>query len=750
MNPQNNAPMYGAVQDGLLGGFEATKGWHILTESSWTNCLMRAYSRKSIEDFLVRKTEIVKTLEEEKLPAEYIHSTRTLYSMIFPSTLVYTATNRALPTEPTVKISRGVLLSGALDKSLLGTSPNSLIQIIFKDFGRKSAVDFLSQIQWLSNSFLEMWGYSIGLSDCIVSGREEEVENVVIKSYMKAKAIEGNVDDPRVRELQITNALNNARDGGQKLVSEIMNDNAFLGPIMSKSKGSMVNILQITCMLGQQTVGGKRAELLISRGRRTLVHYFFDEGKNAVEFSSLSRYYESRGFIRSSFFEGLSPRENYFHSAAGREGVVHTARSTAESGYGQRRLMTRLEDMRVGYDGTVRNSAGSIIQYVYGGDSMDGGMLIRTGAGRLVIDLEHLADIVNETEEKRQRAQMPKVLTKKSTKKLTFSIKRLLTDSEKKEIVEFALVAPTVMAKRIGEDWEKRMRAQYNKGLAKVMLYPNGIDSYKTMLRSHVEKSQVAPCEPVGPVAAQCISQPMTQQTLNVFHSVGQSNKNVTLGMPRFKEVLNTSRSQKIVTTSIFFKTKTECARALLDPRERVWITVKQMMADREFTTECEEIDATLAIWRDDTKVVIVYYPFEEKINKEILVRYISHVSTYSSTEGILIYNDEITAHVGNLLLENMIPLQTFKAHQLFTNITLHVDVPKHTLVDIDEYNEVISKYGAKGLKKICNYDPVVRYHNWKVGSLIRIEGENMPLDYRLIIVGTRIIPSHKKTIETE
>lgn len=57
--------------------------------------------------------------------------------------------------------------------------------------------------------------------------------------------------------------------------------------------------------------------------------------------------------MANSFFSGLAPTEFFFHTMAGREGLVDTAVKTAETGYMSRRLMKALEDLVVHYDGTV-------------------------------------------------------------------------------------------------------------------------------------------------------------------------------------------------------------------------------------------------------------------------------------------------------------------------------------------------------------------------------------------------------------
>src|SRR4051794_8909573 len=98
----------------------------------------------------------------------------------------------------------------------------------------------------------------------------------------------------------------------------------------------------IACV-GQQTVSGSR----IPDGflHRTLPH-----------FELHSREPPAKGFVKNSFYSGLSPTEFFFHTMGGREGLVDTAVKTAETGYMQRRLMKALEDLSVQYDDTVRTS----------------------------------------------------------------------------------------------------------------------------------------------------------------------------------------------------------------------------------------------------------------------------------------------------------------------------------------------------------------------------------------------------------
>lgn len=56
----------------------------------------------------------------------------------------------------------------------------------------------------------------------------------------------------------------------------------------------------------------------------------------------------------------------------------------------------------------------------------------------------------------------------------------------------------------------------------------------------------------VGALAAQSLGEPATQMTLNTFHFAGVSSKNVTLGVPRLKEIINISKKPKAPSLTVF------------------------------------------------------------------------------------------------------------------------------------------------------------------------------------------------------
>jgi DNA-directed RNA polymerase II subunit RPB1 len=73
-------------------------------------------------------------------------------------------------------------------------------------------------------------------------------------------------------------------------------------------------------------------------------------------------------------------------------------------------------------------------------------------------------------------------------------------------------------------------------------------------IKSRFEQAIVNPGEMVGPIAAQSLGEPATQMTLNTFHNAGISSKNVTLGVPRLKEIINVAKNIKTPSLKIYLQ----------------------------------------------------------------------------------------------------------------------------------------------------------------------------------------------------
>lgn len=155
------------------------------------------------------------------------------------------------------------------------------------------------------------------------------------------------------KELKLMEKLNIAGTIGAKLAHGVAKSNAIIAQTETGAgtKGSTANVGQIMGAIGQQYMSGKR---LWNDHSRLSSHFDEDDESPAA-----------RGFIESSFLEGLTPTEMFFIQAAGRESVIETYMNTPTIGKLQRFMERALENVIIAYDGSVRNNVGFLYSPSY-------------------------------------------------------------------------------------------------------------------------------------------------------------------------------------------------------------------------------------------------------------------------------------------------------------------------------------------------------------------------------------------------
>jgi DNA-directed RNA polymerase subunit A' len=270
-----------------------------------------------------------------------------------------------------VVIRDGRLLRGTIDAEAVGAFKGKITDRVIKEFSPSVASEFLDRMTLLALRGIMYAGFSFGIDDEDIPkdavmqidettrAAREKVEQL-IEAY-KAGELEplpGRTLDETL-EMRIMQTLGKARDTAGKIASRYLGlDNSGVVMAVSGARGSMLNLTQMAACVGQQSVRGER----IKRGyaARTLPH--FQKGDLGAE---------AHGFVESSYKDGLTPTEFFFHAIGGREGLVDTAIRTSQSGYLQRRLVNALQDLEVRYDGTVQETRGMIVQFQYGEDGVD-------------------------------------------------------------------------------------------------------------------------------------------------------------------------------------------------------------------------------------------------------------------------------------------------------------------------------------------------------------------------------------------
>ena len=263
------------------------------------------------------------------------------------------------------------LQGSRIDSSGFRVEDGDAIGRIDREFGRRVAIDVLRDVFALGAVFLSRNGFTISVDDLdvpkhvkartgeIIKHAETKTEKVIESFYDKTLEPLPGKSLEETREIKILQILNEVRtDIGSFVKEEFPKDNPVNKMISSKAGGSMLNITQIACSVGQQVLGGQR----INFGYTDRTLSVFKKGDLSPR---------ARGFIYNSFMNGLRPEEFFFGAMTGRDGLMDTALRTPKSGYLYRRLANALQDLRIEYDSTVRDAGGNIVQFIYGLDGLD-------------------------------------------------------------------------------------------------------------------------------------------------------------------------------------------------------------------------------------------------------------------------------------------------------------------------------------------------------------------------------------------
>ncbi|KAF3048932.1 DNA-directed RNA polymerase II subunit rpb1 [Didymella keratinophila] len=607
VSPQKNSPLMGIVQDTLLGAYKMTRKDSFLPIEQVMNIMMWVPDW----DGIVPEPAILK-------PRPMWTGKQILSMAIAKEVNIVKLDDDSKPgpwndiADKSLMIMGGQLIFGQITKKVVGATAGGVIHIIFNELSPLDAVAFFNACQRIVCYWLLHWGFSMGVGDAIpdpatsekiaecIAKSKKDVEDIILTATQdKLEPLPG-MTIRGTFESKVQKFLNEGREGGGTAAqNSLKHFNNVVNTVISGSKGSTVNISQMVSLVGQQAVEGQRIPFGFKY--RTLPHFTKDDYSP-----------ESRGFVENSYLRGLTPSEFFFHAMAGREGLIDTAVKTAETGYIQRRLVKALEDVMVKYDGTVRNSMGDIVEFIYGEDGLDGAHIEKqkldvitsseakfektfkldvVSSGKPPIptsqlevaaeiqgdvevqqyldeefetikaDREYLRTIIDDDDS--QQFQLPLNIQRMiESAQARFGIKpqqdrsnlqpietitkvrelldRLVVIRGDDQISKEAQASATYLFKS-----HLRSRLAFKRLVVEYRLNKKALEYVLGELEERFLKAAVAPGEMVGVLAAQSIGEPATQMTLNTFHFAGVSSKNVTLGVPRLKEILNIAANIK-------------------------------------------------------------------------------------------------------------------------------------------------------------------------------------------------------------
>ena len=566
--PTDGKPLRGLIQDHICSAVLLT-------------CKDRFYNKEGFSQIVY--ASLVELCDSEnlsiKLPPPTIHKPRRLWTGkdVIRTILAHVAYQRPGVTlkhscktphtfwgseeEGELIVRQNYICTGVVDKNAFGKF--GLIHAVAELHGKQIAGKLLSVLSRLLTLFLQQHGFTCGMDDLVLVAESEELR---VKELSKAgaaakSAAESFVQVKDVPEIALSAAVSarvterpdceaalDARSSGalNQVTSSTVkvclpsgtkkpfHRNCLSLMTMSGAKGSMVNFSQIAAALGQQELEGRRVPRMAS-------------GKTLPCFAPFDCDPRAGGYISDRFYSGLRPQEYYFHCMAGREGLVDTAVKTSRSGYLQRCLVKNLEGLKVHYDHTVRDVDGTIVQFLYGDDGIE----VSKGvyAKEFAFALENVESLKLQNESaliefdgsssKKKNSNAEDAFMDKKTKSWP-DVPRNATSilEHEKQYSQFTSLG--VLPEKFAKDLDEFLNVTHGNLSDKEFEQTHKITrkQFAKIMNLKFIASMASPGEAVGVIAAQSVGEPSTQMTLNTFHFAGRGEANVTMGIPRLRELL--------------------------------------------------------------------------------------------------------------------------------------------------------------------------------------------------------------------
>ncbi|XP_018426964.1 PREDICTED: DNA-directed RNA polymerase I subunit RPA1 [Nanorana parkeri] len=632
--PKDGTPLAGLIQDHMVSGASMTIRGCFFTREQYMALVYRGLTDKigwvkTLPPAIMKPCklwtgkQVVSTLLINVIPDHHIPLNLTGKAKIGGKAWVK-APSRPVPgfnsdsmCESQVIIRSGELLCGVLDKAHYGSSSFGLVHCCYELYGGEISGKLLTCLARLFTAYLQLYrGFTMGVEDILVRPyanvkRQKIVERSThcggravraafnLSDIATDEETQGKWQDAHLNkdqrdfnmvDLKFKEEVNGFNNEINKVCMPLglhrrFPENNLQLMVQSGAKGSTVNTMQISCLLGQIELEGRRPPLMPS-------------GKSLPCFQPYDFSPRSGGFVTGRFLTGIKPPEFFFHCMAGREGLVDTAVKTSRSGYLQRCVIKHLEGLVVQYDLTVRDSDGSVIQFLYGEDGLDVPKTQFLQPKQFPFIAENyevikkskrLDEVLSRMDSEQASRQSHAIRKWKSKHPAPYQrLGAFLLYSQKKMAAVRALYGTEqyengreLAAKQLMEIWyslDEKSQNKYKKRAShlpdpclavfrphlyfgsvsesfqeKVDQYSRQVDTeessgyyesnvpadrLRTLLQLKWQRALCDPGEAVGLLAAQSIGEPSTQMTLNTFHFAGRGEMNVTLGIPRLREIL--------------------------------------------------------------------------------------------------------------------------------------------------------------------------------------------------------------------
>ena len=358
ITPRYGLSIIGAIEDSVLGIYYLTKN--------------RYFNRQEASELLLSAGIDIDLPKPEKTES---WNGKQLFSILLPKDLNFKRRGKEFKSGKVVKgnviIKNGQLIQGLIDSSFIGPEGGYLIHKLFLDYDSNIAALFVNRIIHLGLAMAKKVGFTMSFTDFDLSSDDKKNIEIMLKTtrtnaqnlikkykLKKIKPFPGKTVKETF-ETKMQHVLAVARTDLAEMIEQGADENTHLVNSARAGSGDKTrNIVLMSGFVGQTSLRGERINF--GYEDRTTTH--FEKGDLGPE---------AHGFISKGYAHGLTAQEFFFGAMTGRDGLMDTALRTPKSGYLYRRLANALQDLKVSYDGTVRDGSRKIVQFAFGGDGVD-------------------------------------------------------------------------------------------------------------------------------------------------------------------------------------------------------------------------------------------------------------------------------------------------------------------------------------------------------------------------------------------
>lgn len=357
----------GLFQDSLIGAAEFTKSgvdldkWHAMQCFSNVNVTTERSVSFNKQNFSSR--DLISMILPE---INMTNRTPNIYKKSYEAYIPYVKEDIKVEIDRGV-LKHGVLDKSTVGQK----KNNTLFHIISHAYGNRKAMDTIFALQQCIKTFQLYRGFTVGISDMDISLKaKKKIKENTAKILAEAREVTDKLDAGKLYapvgrtlmsfyEEMVMNALNPGDDFIHPILDDLdVNTNGMLQLVLTGSKGKPPNIISINAALGQQDVNGYRAPKLFGFQRTSPYYLKYDMEPKA------------NGYVGESFKEGIPSDVFPFVAQEARHGLINNALSTSVTGEANRHAVKNMESMVIGYMRDMKKDS-NIVQTLYADSGID-------------------------------------------------------------------------------------------------------------------------------------------------------------------------------------------------------------------------------------------------------------------------------------------------------------------------------------------------------------------------------------------